>query len=354
MQPIALAGSSPVDDVLCRRVDELLSFSQKGATEPSSVIVEESCSPATSFDESDGLSSYGGASSVGSPSSSLASPSTSTSGASSPALVAAKSEDLETFDAGEVTLPASALEASIAGGLDRKSKQRYAASLVRREAQALLELAERLDREDEGEQDTFSAAVDAINSMERYGKVIFAGVGKSGLLARKAVATFNSLGKPSAHCHHATILSQFLGIQSAFLHPVEALHGDVGLLSPYGLDTVILVSYSGRTKELLPLVQLLRQKGCHSIISLTTPRSPLSLVSDITLDVTLENDEEADPAVPAPTSSVLTALAMLDSLALTLLRLQTGWEADVAERRKVFAVNHPGGSLGQQLAVQQE
>jgi len=199
----------------------------------------------------------------------------------------------------------------------------------------LLELAERLEQEEETDQDSFTAAVDALKSMEKYGKVLFAGVGKSGLLARKAVATFNSLG-----------------IQSSFLHPVEALHGDVGILSPYGLDTVILVSYSGRTKELLPLVQLLRNKGCHSIISLTTPRSPLSLVSDITLDVTIDNDEEADSTVPAPTSSVITALAMLDSLALTMLRLNTGWDADIAERCKVFAKNHPGGSLGQQLAVQ--
>jgi D-arabinose 5-phosphate isomerase GutQ len=75
---------------------------------------------------------------------------------------------------------------------------------VRREAQALLELAERLEQEEETDQDSFTAAVDALKSMEKYGKVLFAGVGKSGLLARKAVATFNSLGEASITQTHAS------------------------------------------------------------------------------------------------------------------------------------------------------
>ena len=337
-------------DSVCR---ELLSWNQKGATAQSmqsSTTLLDSTSPIASFDESDELSNYGGSSSIFSPSSSLASPTPSTSGTSSPALVAVKSEILEACDNG---LPSTSLGVDAAQVPDGKAKQRYAAHLVRREAQALLELAERLEQEEETDPDSFTSAVEAIQSMEKYGKILLSGVGKSGLLARKAVATFNSLGRRRCMRFISAITDiSISGIQSAFLHPVEALHGDVGILSPYGLDTVVLVSYSGRTKELLPLVQLLRNKGCHSIISLTTPRSPLALVSDITLDVTVENDEEADPTVPAPTSSVLTALAMLDSLALTLLRQRTGWDADVAERCKVFATNHPGGSLGQQLAVQ--
>lgn len=133
------------------------------------------------------------------------------------------------------------------------------------------------------------------------------------------------------------------------MHPVEALHGDVGIVSPYGLDTVIMVSYSGRTKELLSLIHLVRHKGCHSIIAVTKPESPLALASDITLDASVQGDEEVDEAVPAPTSSVITALAILDSLALSLLRTSTGWDADGTARRQVFAANHPGGSLGQTL-----
>lgn len=186
MQPVQLSGEM---ESLCRRVDELLLI--KGATEPSSsssLIEEEggSSCPATSYDESESLSSYGGASSIFSRSSSLASPTPSTSGSSSPAL--------EACDA-RVPVLAEAAVTSPEPTLDGKSKQRYAASLVRREAQALFELAQRLEQEGETEQDTFAAAVDALQSMKKYGKVLFSGVGKSGLLARKAVATFNSLGK---------------------------------------------------------------------------------------------------------------------------------------------------------------
>jgi len=110
-----------------------------------------------------------------------------------------------------------------------------------------------------------------------------------------------------------------------------------------------MVSYSGRTKELLSLTHLLRHKRCHAIISVTKPYSPLSSASDITLDASVEGDEEVDEAVPAPTSSVITALAILDALALSLLRNSTGWESDGNARRQVFAANHPGGNLGQQL-----
>jgi D-arabinose 5-phosphate isomerase GutQ len=142
--------------------------------------------------------------------------------------------------------------------------------------------------------------------------------------------------------------SRATGIQSTFLHPVEALHGDLGSISPHGVDVLILVSYSGKTAELLSLIKSLRKdppphQHCHAIISLTTPNSPLAQASDVSLDVSLEKDEEADPAVPAPTSSVLAALAMLDSLALTLLRERVGWDADPVERKATFREFHPGG-----------
>lgn len=140
------------------------------------------------------------------------------------------------------------------------------------------------------------------------------------------------------------------GIPSAFLHPVEALHGDLGSISPYGVDTVILISYSGRTSELLHLLNHLRQRRVHACISLSSPDSALAEACDVNIDVSLENDEEAEDCVPAPTSSVVTALAALDALALTLLRLKTGWHSHISERRKAFGLHHPGGSLGQQLS----
>lgn len=124
----------------------------------------------------------------------------------------------------------------------------------------------------------------------------------------------------------------------------------MGLLSPYGVDTVILISYSGRTAELLHLLQHLRRRRIHSCISFSSPDSALAEACDVNIDVSLENDEEAEDSVPAPTSSVLTALAALDALALTLLRLKTGWNSHISERRSAFGLHHPGGSLGQQLS----
>lgn len=153
----------------------------------------------------------------------------------------------------------------------------------------------------------------------------------------------------------------------------------MGIVSPHGVDTVILISYSGKTSELLTLTNLLRKKPvsiaglrrnassfandgrnnlqqttrsrCHGIISITRPGSPLAQASDVCLDASLEADLEADEAVPAPTSSVLVALSLLDSLALTLLRSATGWDDGHLHRRAVFAAHHPGGNLGQVLAA---
>ena len=141
------------------------------------------------------------------------------------------------------------------------------------------------------------------------------------------------------------------GIQSVFLHPVEALHGDLGVVSPYGIDTIVPISYSGKTREILALMLLLRQRQCHAIISVTKPQSPLALASDAHLDVSVEGDNEADEMVPAPTSTVLVALSLLDSLALTLLRVRTGWDSEGSVRRRVFTNNHPGGNLGLVLAA---
>ena len=255
--------------------------------------------------------------------------------------------------------------------LRKRHIQQHAAELVRREAQALLDLAARLepgqdfDEDDdaanqgndtiaelgtEPASDAFARAIDIISSIDSHGKVIISGVGKSGLLAKKAVATFNSLGEHiSNHMLRSQSLIPFAGIPSVFLHPVEALHGDMGVVSPHGIDIVILISYSGRTLELVTLGHALRRK-VHGVISITTPGSAISQMSDITLDGTVSNHAEADHTVPAPTSSVMVALALLDSLALSALRIRTGWHGDGRERKQVFALHHPGGSLGQQMA----
>lgn len=251
----------------------------------------------------------------------------------------------------------------------RRALQRHAADIVRREAKALLDLAARLEPEDVAKHNdidelddyhanspsyAFSHALDMLNSMDKHGKVVVAGIGKSGLLARKAVATLNSLGKYSYHKgvkYWLTRSISLTGTQAVFLHPVEALHGDLGVVSPHGVDVVILISYSGRTHELVTLASLLRQRKVHGMIAITAPGSPVSLACDVTLDASIEMHEEADNAVPAPTSSVMVALALLDSLALSLLRIRAGWHDQEAERRLAFALNHPGGSLGQQLAT---
>ena len=126
----------------------------------------------------------------------------------------------------------------------------------------------------------------------------------------------------------------------------------MGLVSPHGIDTIVPISYSGKTKEILSLTALLRQRGCHAVVSVTKPYSPLAVASDACLDASVEDDNEADDTVPAPTSSVLVALSLLDSLALTLLRIRTGWDTEGSARRRVFGNNHPGGNLGHILLKQ--
>jgi len=146
-------------------------------------------------------------------------------------------------------------------------------------------------------------------------------MGKSGLIAQKVSATFASTGTPSL-----------------YLHPVEAVHGDLGRIVKG--DVVLAVSYSGDTAEILGLVAAVKRLG-SPLLSLTgNPRSALAAASDVHLDVSIR--EEACPLGLAPTASTTAALAMGDALAMALIERRGFTVED-------FAVLHPGGRLGKKL-----
>ncbi|MCK4460178.1 MAG: KpsF/GutQ family sugar-phosphate isomerase [candidate division Zixibacteria bacterium] len=192
--------------------------------------------------------------------------------------------------------------------------RKYAQEVIRSEAAAVEALAERLD-------ESFERAVDAI--LECKGRVIVAGMGKSGLIGKKIAATFNSTG-----------------IASFFLHPAEALHGDLGLMRSD--DILLLVSKSGRMGESAMLVSAARRLGVAMILLGGSMTSELANRADIILDCSV--DREACPNNLVPTSSSTAALVMGDALALALLKARRFGPDD-------FADLHPGGFLGQRLLV---
>jgi arabinose-5-phosphate isomerase len=153
------------------------------------------------------------------------------------------------------------------------------------------------------------------------GRVIVAGVGKSGLIGRKIAATLTSTGTPAT-----------------FLHPVESVHGDLGIVGPD--DVAILLSKSGETAELLPLLQEVKRLGVGVIAITGDLRSTLARASDAALDAGVT--EEACPHDLAPTTSTTAALALGDALAVALLEYK-------GFRREDFARLHPGGALGKKL-----
>ncbi len=167
--------------------------------------------------------------------------------------------------------------------------------------------------------DAFVRAVELIHGST--GRVIVAGVGKTGIIARKVAATLTSTGTPAL-----------------FLHPVESVHGDLGLVGPN--DVAILISKSGTTQELLVLLEQLVGLGVRVISITGAPESPLARYSDVVLDASVR--EEACPHDLAPTTSTTAALALGDALAVALLE-QKGF------RREDFARLHPGGALGRRL-----
>ena len=180
------------------------------------------------------------------------------------------------------------------------------------ESQALAQLSQRLD-------DEFSKVVDLILACE--GRLVIGGIGKSGLIGKKMVATFASTGTPSF-----------------FLHPTEAFHGDLGMLKP--IDIVMLISYSGETDDVNKLIPSLKNFG-NKIIALTSNKnSTLARHADYVLDITVER--EVCPNNLAPTTSALVTLALGDALAVSLITARHFQPAD-------FAKFHPGGSLGRRL-----
>jgi arabinose-5-phosphate isomerase len=180
------------------------------------------------------------------------------------------------------------------------------------EAEAILALGDRLD-------DEFEKAVDAIMACE--GRVIVAGMGKSGLIGKKITATFNSTG-----------------IASFFLHPVEAMHGDVGLMRAD--DLLLVISKSGRLVEMEMIVSSAKRLGLKLILLCGTMDSELCQRADVILDCSVER--EACPNNLVPTSSSTAALVMGDALAVALLAARDFSPSD-------FAVLHPAGFLGTRL-----
>lgn len=158
---------------------------------------------------------------------------------------------------------------------------------------------------------------------ESKGRVVFAGLGKSGLIARKIVATMNSTGTPAI-----------------FLHPTDALHGDLGMVRKE--DILIIISKSGNTDELYNLVLMLKRLDVGLIGMLGIKNSKIGKLCDVVLDVGV--DEEACPHDLAPTASTTAALVMGDALAVALIEMR-GFTADD------FAMLHPAGSLGKRLSL---
>jgi arabinose-5-phosphate isomerase len=184
--------------------------------------------------------------------------------------------------------------------------------VVRLEREALEEVERRLGAD-------FARAVELI--AKSPGRVIVTGVGKSGIIARKIAATLTSTGT-----------------SAMFLHPVEGLHGDLGIVGP--ADVAIMLSKSGETPELFPLIEQLKRLGVH-LVAITGERdSQLAKQADATLDTWVS--EEACPHDLAPTTSTTAALAMGDALAVALLE-RKGFQ------REDFARLHPGGLLGRRL-----
>jgi arabinose-5-phosphate isomerase len=194
------------------------------------------------------------------------------------------------------------------------------AALVRTEAAALEALASRLEGPMAAD---FTQAVDLVLQCGcANGRVVVTGMGKSGIIAQKIAATLSSTGSPAL-----------------FLHPAEAVHGDVGVLMPG--DVVIALSASGETEEILRLLATLKRKGDALISFCCNLRSTLAQASDVALDCGVVR--EACGLNLAPTASTTAMLALGDALAIAV-SLRKGFRAED------FAELHPGGKLGKRLA----
>jgi len=187
-----------------------------------------------------------------------------------------------------------------------------ARKVLQTEAAAILGLLERIDGR-------FSRAVELVRDCR--GRVILTGMGKSGIICRKIAATLSSTGTPAF-----------------FLHPAEAVHGDLGVLQSD--DVIIAVSYSGETEELTRVLETIKRLGATLIAITGVPASTLAQAADVALDCHVS--EEACPMNLVPTASTTAALALGDALAMTVL-VEKGFKPED------FANLHPGGKLGKRL-----
>lgn len=192
-----------------------------------------------------------------------------------------------------------------------------AKKVIRIEAEALLALAETINGE-------FERAVKLI--LASRGRVVVTGMGKSGLIGQKIASTMASTGTPAF-----------------FLHPGEAIHGDLGMIIKG--DVVIAISNSGETEEVIRILPVIKRLGASLIAVAGNPASTLAKAGDIFLDISVK--EEACPLGLAPTASTTATLAMGDALAVALLQ-QRGFKAED------FALFHPGGALGKRLILRVE
>lgn len=195
--------------------------------------------------------------------------------------------------------------------MGKESIQR-AQEVLKIEAESILNLIDKVD-------ENFSKAVDIICNSK--GRVIVTGIGKSGLIGKKIVATLTSTGTPAI-----------------FLHPVEGLHGDLGIVTKD--DVLLSISNSGETDELNTIIASIKDINVPLIVFTGNPNSTLAKLSDVTIDVGVAR--EACPFGLTPTSSSTAALAMGDALAIAMINRKNFTE-------KNFFKFHPGGNLGQRL-----
>ncbi|MBH31118.1 MAG: D-arabinose 5-phosphate isomerase [Candidatus Marinimicrobia bacterium] len=197
---------------------------------------------------------------------------------------------------------------------NKSSNAKIGRNVIQIESEALIALADRIG-------DDFNKAVEMV--YERGGRVVVSGVGKSGLISQKIASTLASTGTPAQ-----------------FIHPSEARHGDIGMVT--SSDTALVVSNSGETYEILQLLPLFEQLGLPVIALVGRMDSTIGRKSELALDVSVER--EACTLELAPTASTTATLAMGDAIAIALLEKRGFKEED-------FALLHPAGSLGKKLLL---
>ncbi|MBK7529581.1 MAG: KpsF/GutQ family sugar-phosphate isomerase [Piscinibacter sp.] len=202
------------------------------------------------------------------------------------------------------------------GNLKKQDLVELAASVLEIEAAAILAARQRLGK-------PFLDAIDILLSQASGGRVVLMGMGKSGHIGRKIAATLASTGTPAL-----------------FVHPAEAGHGDLGMVTPH--DVVIAISQSGKSDELLRVVPYMKRNRIRIIAMTAKADSALAQHADVVIDTSV--DREACPLGLAPTASTTLALALGDALAMCLIEAR-GFTADM------FAATHPHGTLGRKLLV---